>query len=66
MKTHNIASLIELCKELSNDFEFLYRINAHILTDYAVDIRYGDEFYMLPMEETNVAIKIAEDAKHFV
>lgn len=66
MKTHNIAKLIELCKEISEDFESLYQINAHNLTDYAVEIRYGDEFYLPSVEETESAIKIAEKTKSFV
>ena len=65
-KTHNIAKLIELCKEISDDFEFLYQIEAHNLTDYAVEIRYGDEFYLPSVEETESAIEIAEKTKSFV
>lgn len=65
-KTHNIARLIELCKDISPDYEFLYTINAHSLTDYAVEIRYGEEIYFPPVEESREAIEIAEKVREFV
>jgi HEPN domain-containing protein len=65
-KTHNIARLIELCKEISQDFDSLYQIEADTLTGYAVDIRYGDEFYFPSIEETESALEIAEKVKSFV
>jgi HEPN domain-containing protein len=65
-KTHNIAELIELCKEIDEDFEKLYDIKAESLTPYAVEIRYPDEFYFPSLEEAKEAIKIAEEVKAFV
>ena len=65
-KTHNIAELIELCKEIDEDFEKLYDIKAESLTPYAVEIRYPDEFYFPSLEEAKEAIKIAEEVKSFV
>ena len=65
-KTHNIAKLIELCKEIHEDFDYLYEIGAHNLTDYAVEIRYGEEFYFPAIDETKEAIEIAEKVKSFV
>lgn len=32
-KTHDIAELIEICKEFDRDFDKLYRLNAHKLQD---------------------------------
>ena len=37
-----------------------------MLTDYAVDIRYAEEFYVPSLEEAQDAIKKAEIVKHFV
>lgn len=65
-KTHNIARLIELCKEITPDFEFLYTINAHNLINYAVEIRYGEEFYFPTVEEAKEAIEIAGKVRKFV
>jgi HEPN domain-containing protein len=65
-KTHNIAELIELCKEIDEDFEKLYDIKAESLTPYAVEIRYPDELYFPSLEEAKEAIKIAEEVKSFV
>ena len=65
-KTHNIAELIELCKEIDEDFEKLYDIKAESLTPYAVEIRYPDEFYFPSLEEAKEAIKIAEEVKSFI
>ncbi|MCD6408522.1 HEPN domain-containing protein [bacterium] len=65
-KTHDIAELIELCIEIDKEFEKLYEINADDLTSYAVEIRYGEEFYFPSIEETKLAIEIAEKVKKFV
>ncbi len=65
-KTHNIAKLIELCKEIDKDFEELYRFGASNLIDYAVEIRYGEEFYFPSKEEAEETIKIAEKVKEFI
>ena len=35
--------LIELSKEISEEFDFLYNLEAQNLTDYAVEVRYGEE-----------------------
>lgn len=65
-KTHNIAKLIELCKEISTDFNTLYQLDADKLTDYAVEVRYGEEFYFPTVEEAKKAVEIAEKVKGFV
>ena len=44
-KTHDIAELITLCSEVDPEFSKLSRIDIVSLTDYAVEIRYPDEFY---------------------
>ena len=65
-RTHNIAELIELCREIDGDFEYLYELKAEELTIYATDVRYPDDFYMPSKEEAHEAVKIAEKVKEFV
>lgn len=65
-KTHNIARLIELCKEISEDFDSLYHFDAHNLTDYAVEVRYDEEIYFPSLDESKEAIEVAEKVKDFV
>jgi len=65
-KTHNIAELIKLCKEIDADFEKLYEIKAESLTLYATEVRYPEEFYFPSLEEAKEAINIAEKVKTFV
>ncbi|MDI6734650.1 MAG: HEPN domain-containing protein [bacterium] len=66
MKTHNIAKLIELCKEIDLDFDLLNQLNVVELTEYAVEMRYVEEFYFPTVEEAEEAIEIAEKVKEFV
>jgi len=65
-KTHDIALLIELCKKHNIDFEQLYKLNAHKLTRYAVEVRYPDEFYIPSLEEAKESIEIAKNSKEFI
>ncbi|MGB9621127.1 MAG: HEPN domain-containing protein, partial [Brevinematia bacterium] len=45
-KVHTIEYLIRLCSKIDNEFESLYEMTKK-LTDYAVEVRYPDEFYIL-------------------
>ena len=65
-KTHNIAEIIRECTEIELEFQQLFNWDVDKLTDYAVDIRYGEDFYFPPIEETKEAVKIAEKVKEFV
>ncbi len=65
-RTHDIAELIEKCKEIDPDFQQLFDIDADMLTSYAVEIRYADDFYFPTIEETEDAIRIAEKVKNFI
>ena len=65
-KTHNIAELIELCKEIDKDFDNLYNLKVEKLTFHAVEIRYPDEFYLPSLEEAKEAVKIAEKVLDFI
>jgi HEPN domain-containing protein len=65
-KTHDIAELIEICKEIDHDFEYLYEIKADKLTLYAVEFRYPGLVLFPSLEETKETIEIAEKVKAFV
>ena len=65
-KTHDIGELLILCKEIDNTFKELIDLKSHELTDYAVEIRYPDEFYSPSIKEAESTIKIAEKVKVFV
>ncbi len=65
-KTHDIAELIEVCKEIDYEFEYLYEIKADKLTLYAVEFRYPGAVLFPSLSETREAIEIAEKVKAFV
>ncbi|MEO0156667.1 MAG: HEPN domain-containing protein, partial [candidate division WOR-3 bacterium] len=65
-KTHDIAELIELCAEIDLEFKELQKTGAIELTDYAVEIRYGEEFYFPTLDEAKEAVEICEKVKEFV
>lgn len=64
-KTHNIMLLINLCSTVDSVFKdrLLY---ADLLTDYAVEIRYPDEWYEPTIEEAKDAYRVACEVKQFV
>ena len=65
-KTHDIAELIKSCSEIDSEFTKLLEVKVVELTDYAVVVRYGEEFYYPSVEETKETIEIAEKIKSFV
>jgi len=65
-KTHDIAELIELCRENDKEFDNLYNLKATKLTRYAVITRYPDEFYTPSIEEAKESVEIARKVKSFV
>lgn len=66
LKTHNISVILKDCIKLDPSFSFLKDINIEILTSYATDLRYPDDFYMPSLEETNKSLELAEKTKEFV
>lgn len=64
-KTHNIMSLINLCATLDSSFKENLS-EADYLTDFAVEIRYPDDWYEPSIEETKKAHEIALKVKNFV
>ena len=65
-KTHIIAEIIRECLDIDPEFKELFKIKAQNLTDFAVGIRYAEDFYFPSTEETKEAIEIAEKVKEFV
>lgn len=64
-KTHSIMMLINLCSRV--DISFKEKLsNADMLTDYAVEIRYPDEWYEPSIEEAKKAYELAKAIKDFV
>lgn len=66
LKTHNIEVLLIACKEVDDSFKYLIEINAHELTDYSIEARYPDDFYLPSTEESNQAIETAEKVREFI
>jgi HEPN domain-containing protein len=62
-RTHNLDYLLQKCIEIDERFKIL---NVDNLTDYAVDIRYAEDFYIPDYEEANNALKKADNVRHFV
>lgn len=65
-KTRDIAELIEACKEIDGEFDYLYEIGADKLTMYTVEFRYPGIVLFPSLEETRKAIEIAEKVKIFI
>ncbi len=65
-KTHNIALLLQQCFDIDIAFNELKQKKVALLTAYAVDLRYPDDFYIPSVSESEEAVKAAEDSKRFV
>ena len=63
-KTHLISDLIIECSKIDTDFEKLSQ--SAYLSDYAVELRYPDDFYIPDLEETKEAFESAKMIKNFV
>jgi HEPN domain-containing protein len=64
-KTHNIMSLLNLCAIADSAFREELS-EADKLTDFAVEIRYPDDWYEPSIEETKQAYEIMLKVKDFV
>lgn len=62
-KTHQLELLLELCSDQDTEFKKLYIGN---LSDYAVEIRYPETFYIPSLEEAKECFEIASKVKGFV
>ena len=64
-KTHEIGELITRCETKDNQINE-FKEESDILTDYAVEVRYPDDWYEPTSEETKQAIEIAKRIKEYV
>uniref|UniRef100_A0A7V5XFD0 HEPN domain-containing protein n=1 Tax=Thermodesulfobacterium geofontis TaxID=1295609 RepID=A0A7V5XFD0_9BACT len=62
-KTHILEVLKQKCLEIDDTFQNLDFKN---LSQYAVEIRYPDEFYLPTTEEADECLKLAENVKNFI
>lgn len=65
-RTHNLALLVARCRKYDPDFQKLVDMEIDRLTDYAVMVRYGEEFYIPSLEETQEALILAQQTREFV
>jgi len=63
-KTHNITFLRKECEKIDTDFYTLSNIDY--LSDYAVELRYPDSFYIPTLEEAKEAYEDAVKARIFI
>jgi HEPN domain-containing protein len=61
-RTHDLTILLQLCLEDNPQLGELVGLGVDVLSRYAVDIRYPDDFYMPEIDETRKAIDLAEKA----
>lgn len=65
-KIHSLAALAHRCCQIDAGFRELIERGLDRLTDYAVEVRYGDDFFVPSREETEQAISMAENVMGFV
>lgn len=65
-RTHVLIRLIKECAAIDPTFLTLIEERVDELSDYAVEIRYANDFYMPDREEANEALRRAEFVKTFV
>lgn len=64
-KTHNIMLLLNLCATVDAAFA-VGLADADTLTDYAVQIRYPDDWYVPSIEEARQALALVLKVREFV
>jgi len=62
-KTHNIELLLMKCAEIDIEFN---QIDIKELSNFAVDIRYPDDFYVPELEEMNFYYNLAKKIKEMI
>ncbi len=62
---HNLLSLLELSKEVDESFETL-RDHCLVLNDYAVEIRYPDDWFEPSIDDAKEAFATAQKVKNFI
>jgi HEPN domain-containing protein len=64
-KTHEIGELITKCQSKDKEIS-MFKEEADKLTDYAIEIRYPDDWYEPPLNEAKEAFDIAKKIKEFI
>ena len=65
-RTHDIATLLELCSHADEEFKKLDQESLEKLTFYAVEVRYPDDFYLPSIDEAREALTQAINLKEFI
>jgi len=63
-RTHNLIELLALCER--GDPEFSRISDVGVLTHYAVEMRYAEDFHMPSTEEARRAVELANGVEKFV
>ena len=64
-KTHEIGELVTKCEDKDSEISVL-KEEADELTDYAVVVRYPDDWFVPDLEEAKGAFEIANKIREFV
>jgi HEPN domain-containing protein len=63
-KTHKLERLIEECSKW--DKAFISLAKTVVLSEYAVESRYPDDFFIPSLDEANRALALAREVKQFL
>ncbi|MCK5847746.1 MAG: HEPN domain-containing protein [Caldisericia bacterium] len=64
-RNHDIVYLLNLCSEFEWDFT-KFKDMSKILSVYAVEIRYPDDYYVPSVEEAKCAFSHVEEFKNYI
>lgn len=64
-KTHEIGELVSICERKDRGITHL-KEDADKLTDYAVEIRYPDDYYEIHENDAKEAFEIAKEVKAYI
>ena len=64
-KTHEIGELITICENKDSEISVL-KEEADKLTDYAIEVRYPDEWFEPTLHDAKESFEIAKKIKEFV
>ncbi|OHD54621.1 MAG: hypothetical protein A2014_07360 [Spirochaetes bacterium GWF1_49_6] len=62
-RTHDLESLLKQCIVIDSTFE---QIETGMLTGYAIEVRYPDDFYLPDIPEAREAYRIAKTVYEFI
>jgi HEPN domain-containing protein len=64
-KVHSLEYLVKQCTDIDVEFDWLNEV-AEKLADYAVEVRYPDDFYMPTVDEAKESFKLVDRVKEFI